>query len=730
MFKKLIALLLAAAMVPGLAACAGKPAETETNAVSVKEDVTTDAGTAAGSDTETDTGPEPQQTPEDGLTGTPWITSSLTGNLPASAPDAKDDLFLHYNYDEIAAHQGEFYASATANAAAVTDYISAAIENGTLKAPENGKYTENEIKQLQIFYRQASDLAKLEEDGVKDLQPYLDRIMAVSSVEELNAVLVSDDFPFCPYLFLPVGAYDMSGENNVLVYPEFMLVDNLDGAGYYLDTDDEVVKAANKEIVAQSLVSVMETLKCIGISDEEKQAAAKQIYAFEKSYGKDAGSLTAYMTQPHGAFGKASENLSLDELAALCPNYPVKETVIKFGKGESPFYTVLEKKWLSSFNSVWTDENIDVIKLTTAAKILKECTPYLDPKVTDPAREMLGQPAMDAQTNAIEACNQNETFAQLIGKIYLSDNYTDQDVEKLTSLSNELADSFRDLIASTSWLDEASREKMTQKLDNMIFCLLAPEEGYLDFSGLSLTPTEEGGTLVSNYLKIKDYINGKINERIGKPAVAQFMWEYCTPSTVNCFYDQDSNTVNVTIGFAAGGMYDRSMTREELLSGIGWVIAHEISHGFDFAGSQFDAYGRGNSIYTEENLNDFLAITDRVVKYYDTFEPLPGVKINGNTVKVEACADLIGLQLVLHTAKKSGDVDYEALFKRAANIYCVVYPSADVIETLIGGDVHPQNIHRTNVNVQMFDEFYKTYGVKEGDGMYLKPEDRIIFFGE
>ncbi|MBQ7700347.1 MAG: hypothetical protein IJT49_08415 [Clostridia bacterium] len=84
---------------------------------------------------------------------------------------------------------------------------------------------------------------------------------------------------------------------------------------------------------------------------------------------------------------------------------------------------------------------------------------------------------------------------------------------------------------------------------------------------------------------------------------------------------------------------------------------------------------------------------------------------------------------IIFASCKSGDVDYEALFKQAAHIYCVVYPSEDGIETDIGGDVHPLNHYRTNVNVQMYDEFYRTYDVKEGDGMYLKPEYRIKFFG-
>ena len=102
--------------------------------------------------------------------------------------------------------------------------------------------------------------------------------------------------------------------------------------------------------------------------------------------------------------------------------------------------------------------------------------------------------------------------------------------------------------------------------------------------------------------------------------------------------------------------------------------------------------------------------------YYDAIEPLPGIFVSGSTVKGEAAADLIGLQLVLDLAEGSDGPDMEALFGRLANIYCQVLPSADYIQLFIA-DIHPLNYLRTNVNAQMFDEFYETFGVQEEDGM-------------
>jgi putative endopeptidase len=521
----------------------------------------------------------------------------------------------------------------------------------------------------------------------------------------------------------------MSDVNNVFVYPELLFVDNVEGAQYYQDTDDPIVEQANKQFLYASMIPVMADLSWLGMTQDEAISAVQNICSFEKSYAKDAGSSSLYVNKKYGAFAAASENLSLDELAALCPNFPVKQTVKKFGKGNSPFYSVLSKKWMETFNTLWTDDNLDELKLVIKAKILQECEPYLDPSVQNQIKAMLGKPEIDAQSNAVNVICQNKTFAQLVSKIYVADNYSDEDTARLTDITKKLTESLKGLIDKTAWMSDSTKEQMRLKLDELNINILVPEGGYIDFSDLTLTPSEEGGSLVENYLTLKAYVDAKINERIGQPAVARMLWEHNSPAVINCCYDQDTNSVNILPGFLATDMYRSDMSEEELFGSMGWVIAHEISHGFDFAGSQFDAYGRGNILFGDD-LKDYMAKVDQIVAYYDTIEPLKDVYVTGDTVKVEAAADLIGMQILMETVKEEKGFQYEPFFKQTAVDYCQVVPSVDVIQMLMGGDIHPLNYVRTNVNAQMFDEFYQTFDVKEGDGMYLPAEQRIKIFGE
>lgn len=206
-------------------------------------------------------------------------------------------------------------------------------------------------------------------------------------------------------------------------------------------------------------------------------------------------------------------------------------------------------------------------------------------------------------------------------------------------------------------------------------------------------------------------------------------WEHFAPSIVNAFYDPDTNSINVMPGYAAAYGYKGDLPEERLMGTFGWMLGHEICHGFDYCGGQKDAYGLGNSIFDEADIAAFLERVDRLVAYYNTLEPLPGITVNGEMVKTEAAADLCGLQIVLETVKNKENFSYEDFFGATADLYAMVLPSTEILQGLMGRDNHPISNHRTNVNAQMFDEFYETYGVAEGDGMYVPKEDRICFFG-
>ena len=197
--------------------------------------------------------------------------------------------------------------------------------------------------------------------------------------------------------------------------------------------------------------------------------------------------------------------------------------------------------------------------------------------------------------------------------------------------------------------------------------------------------------------------------------------------TANCFYDSFSNSVNLLPGFMCSFNCPKDATEEQMLGRIGSVIAHELSHAFDYAGSQCDAYGRGVAILTEADQEIFLEKVKAVEDYYNAISVFPGVNCNGTLLRVETTADLATAKATALLAKTKG-LDLQAFFLENARLY--VTALSEYVATALLNDTHAFSYLRVNVNLQMVDEFYEAFDVREGDGMYVKPEERLKIWGK
>ncbi len=159
---------------------------------------------------------------------------------------------------------------------------------------------------------------------------------------------------------------------------------------------------------------------------------------------------------------------------------------------------------------------------------------------------------------------------------------------------------------------------------------------------------------------------------------------------------------------------------------IGMVIAHEISHSFDSSGGQYDALGNVTDWWTPEDKAAFKERVDRLAAYYDAIHPWEGVDLPGEILTDEACADMAGIKCILRIAAETEDFDYDAFFRAYAKTWFeeVNLERAKTYFT----DSHPLDYLRINCTLQQYDEFLDFYGIKEGDGMYLAPEDRVAIW--
>lgn len=655
------------------------------------------------------------------LFGKPWVMSQVSGNLPTAQPEAKDDLYTHYNYGYMSEHQGEDVTYITSS--------SDEVKNATVAAIEDGSRTDHDLEQMRIFYNQALDTETLKELGFSEVKPYIDRIDSAGSIEEFNAVLTAEDFPFTPFVMATLGVTDMHKDTAVNIFPNLLLCDPvIEGGTYYQDNPQyEVMLQMKAALKLAEADLVME-------GEFDPIELADQVVAFEKSYAKYADNTSKYLAADYGAYTQAVKDgvFTLDELCELCPDIPMREMLAKCRKDGASSYCALSPEWIGALNGLWTEENLDMLKTVAKFKVLDETHYFRDQSA---AMEMLGEdgPAegegADPKAAAYLAINDIDTFAQVIAKEYSDNVLGDQGKERLEKVTSDILDAYKELLSDTAWLSTESQELVEEKLDRMTMNILEPAGGYLDFSGLELTPTEEGGTLFTNYLKLKQYRLDREAERIGTPAAGDWVWFALAPTMENAFYDPQSNSINILPGIVTSSLYTNEMSDTEAIAGIGWVVAHEISHGFDYTGSQTDAYGLPNQVFAEEDLEIFLAKCGALAERYNQVEFLPGKTLDGQNVVGEAAADLSGLQACLVLAEKAGDTDYDAFFKRAATNWAQVVGDRFTFESY-ALDTHPLMNLRINVNAQMFDELYDKLGVSEGDGMYLAPDERVVIWGE
>ena len=313
-----------------------------------------------------------------------------------------------------------------------------------------------------------------------------------------------------------------------------------------------------------------------------------------------------------------------------------------------------------------------------------------------------------------------------VGKMY-ADAYvqpkTKQDVEELIT---KVVAVYRERLQNTSWLGEDTRKKAIEKLDALKVRVAYPDDWSLyDYTGLTLKSKEEGGNLLTNVMAIKE-MNREQNVQKALTPIDSNMWitTQAAPQTVNAFYYFLDNSINIPAGILGGDFYDPEASEEKMMGTIGMIIGHEITHGFDTGGSQFDKDGNLKNWWTSEDKAAFANRTAKVAEYFGQFEVLPGVFVNGQLTIGETVADLGGLSCMLEIAGTMEDFDYTTFFTSYATLW-KEQASQNILELQTRTDAHPPGYLRTNAIVQQVQEFYDTFNVTEGDGMYLAPEDRL-----
>ena len=489
---------------------------------------------------------------------------------------------------------------------------------------------------------------------------------------------------------------------------------------YYLEDNERMAKIRDE--YHSYIVTV---LKLTGDSEDQAATEAGQVIEIETALAK--GSMPrAEMRDPD----KRYHIMTLTQLEGLEPNF---DWAVYFRGIRAPVVDTLnvaQPDFFKAQNQVISDESLEALKAYIKFHAINEAAPWLSQPYEDASFEFFQKTLQGQmeQTPRWKRCTAmtDRAMGEAVGQDWVKENFPPQDKEAMEQLVAALKKALAADIQSVPWMTDATKEQAEQKLDEFRQKIGYPDK-WRDYSALKVTRTNFVTDL--HHSAVFEF-NYELN-KVGKP-VDEKEWGM-TPPTVNAYYDPPMNDINFPAGILQPPFYDAKMDPAVNFGGIGVVIGHEMTHGFDDEGSKYDGHGNVKNWWTPADRTAFEQRTDCEVKEYGSFEPVAGVHLNGKLTLGENTADNGGihiawqaLQATLAQQGKSiddkidGYTEAQRFFISFAQIWCENRTDQSS-RVSAKTDPHSPGRFRADGVVQNFDEFGKAFGCHEGQPMM--PED-------
>lgn len=670
------------------------------------------------------------------LSGVPgggkWVDSDVLGMVKAEdsiriqddfAAAANKDYFLSADIDP-----------AYEEASIVLDATKLVYERCMAIALDETMTDDNALK-YKALIELYSDWDERNKLGVEPLEKYIVDIQSISSISELTEYQGSTTRnPFGLGLLIPesVGVQTQFPDKSTLNLSAPSL--SLGSVSSYVEYTGNTLSAKerNDDVIGYFLGR-------LGFSEKEIEDTLIGNYKVETFIARNSNIDYFGVSE---MFTQAQNNR--EGISALQGDYPLLEILDSRGYlGCDSFY--VDFTYLKSLSGIYTEKNLEDIKSFLIVHIIDSIKYLLDRGSYEKMVSLYipsagGQEGLsDGQIsvlfrNDMKICG----FLPLLDTLYLEKYYKDSEkTDQVKEFTDALIKAYIQIFDEEDWMSDDTKTAAKDKLQNMALHLIKPDN-VADYSSAEIKSYEDGGNLVEAAAEGRRIMEAHRADISKNPSWDRFKWDIYdadkTTTEINCVYYTSENGIYIMAGYLA--MCDAACGDDyslEQFAGIaGTTIGHEITHGFDSNGTKFDLYGR----QFDENMTaiDWMAVEDRskmdekaskLASYFSLARPIPGQqKVNGNTIKDEAIADMGGVKSVLYVAKDLLDFDYDEFFRAFARQYAQQTTQESEIGTM-RGDVHPLPFHRINIILQQYDEFIETYDIKPGDGMYLSPENRV-----
>ena len=570
------------------------------------------------------------------------------------------------------------------------------------------------------IYKLAMDSVKLNADGVTPIQADLEKIASVKDKSEIVPLMAElAHSGVFPYFSFYVGADIMDSKSNLFQLYQGGI--SLGEKEYYLDNDDVTVNIRNK--YKEHIVKMFQ------LAGFDEAAAKKKMEAVMDIETRIAKASFSAVEQRNPAANY--HKMSLDELKKEIPGIDWDAFLNGIGVKGVTELSVSQvdpiKEVEKIINSLPVENQIAYMQWS----LIDRAAGYLSDDLVAQNFDFYGKTLSGKQTNQPRwkraVSTVNGVLGEAVGQMYVEKYFPAAAKERMVQLVKNLQTALGERIRNLEWMGDSTKIKAIEKLNSFYVKVGYPDK-WRDYTGLNI----EKDSYWANVKRATEFELDYMLSKAGKP-VDRDEWGM-TPQTVNAYYNPTTNEICFPAGILQYPFFDMNADDAFNYGAIGVVIGHEMTHGFDDQGRQFDKDGNLKDWWTAEDAKRFEERAQVMVNFFDSIQVLPGLNANGSLTLGENIADHGGLQVsfqAFKNATKDAPLPVEDGFtpeQRFFLSYAGVWAGNirdEQIRLQTKSDPHSLGRWRVNGALPQIGAWYDAFGIKEGDPMYLAPEKRV-----
>ncbi len=579
----------------------------------------------------------------------------------------------------------------------------------------------NSIEQkVADLYRLGMDSVKLNQEGIKPLQPVLQRIASIQDVKTLIAVVAYLHRIGCNPLWGSAVGQDIKNSNQYTFYIAQSGL-GMPDRDYYTKTD-----SASQKIQQAYQNHLQKMLLFLGDDTLKAKKNAEYIYAIEKKLA------AASMTRVERRNQEALYNkMTIQQLSIAAPVVDWNKYLSIIGVPQVKEVIVTQPLFIKEANRLLQSVSIEQWKvylrwtvINTASYMLSDEIMQQDFEFYD--KTLAGKKEMPARWRRCLRVI-NEYIGEGLGQLYVQRYFNVEAKQKINELVDNITAAFEERIKQLDWMSDSTKVQALAKL-KIIGRKLGYPDKWQDYSALVI----KSDSYMENVWRANEFHHQKNVEKWGKP-IDKEEW-HALPQIVNAHYSQLLNEIVFPAGILQPPCFDPQADDASNYGAIGMVIGHELTHGFDDKGSRFDLHGNLRNWWGQDDRKKFDEKTQILVDQYNQFVAIDTLHVNGKQTLGENIADLGGITIAYHafkrilknkkeTEKIQGFTPEQRFFLSYAQVWCQKN-TEELIKLLLTVDVHSPVKARINIPLSNMPEFYDAFGVKPGDKMYRDEKNR------